>query len=53
MSETEFAEQIRQRCRQAALTAGEEGGLCRQGRFELAIAQEQGISLPPLLAEFK
>ncbi|MFP2770277.1 hypothetical protein [Oceanisphaera sp. KMM 10153] len=51
MNEAEFAEQIRQRCLQAALTAYEEGGLlglCQQGRFELAIDAIRALDLSQL-----
>ena len=48
MNEAEFAEKVRQRCLQAALTAYEEGGLlglCQQGRFELAIDAIRALDL--------
>jgi hypothetical protein len=54
MNEAEFAEQIRQRYLQAALTAYEEGGLlglCQQGRFELTMDAIRMLDLSLLPGE--
>ncbi|GHA20029.1 acetyltransferase [Oceanisphaera arctica] len=54
MNEAEFAEQIRQRCLQAALATYEESGLlglCQQGRFELAMDAIRALNLSQLPGE--
>ncbi|GAA3548538.1 hypothetical protein [Zobellella aerophila] len=51
MSSSEFAEQVRRACLQAALTAYEEAGLlglCQQGRFELAMDAIRALDLSRL-----
>ncbi|WP_116475399.1 acetyltransferase [Zobellella maritima] len=48
MNNSELAEQVRQACLHAALTAYEEGGLlglCQQGRFELAMDAVRTLDL--------
>lgn len=54
MNNSEFAEQVRQACLQAALTAYEEGGLlglCQQGRFELAMDAIRALDISRLPGE--
>ncbi len=52
-SEQHLAEAVRKACVDAALEAYEHGGisgLCREGRWELAVQAIQGVDLQPLIA---